>query len=92
LRSQLDLPRRFEWDATGYFVSSLLVNQGAGSFPISQYWRLDTRAGWRATRNLEFSVTGQNLLAPSRFEFPQAQQVLSTAVQRTVLAKATWHF
>jgi iron complex outermembrane receptor protein len=57
LRSSFDLPYRTEFDAIVRRVAAL-------SDPtVPGYTAIDLRAGWRARRDLELSVTGQNLFA-----------------------------
>jgi len=86
LRSALSLPHNLEWDFSAYYVGSLA--QG----PVPAYTRLDTRLGWRAGENVEFSIVGQNLLTPHHFEFPDAVQVHPTQIERSIFGKVTWHF
>lgn len=63
LRSYLDLPRGWELDTALNYVDEL---RGLG---IEDYVRLDLRLGWHASKNVEFSVTGQNLLERNHPEF-----------------------
>ncbi len=86
LRSTLDLPHRLEWDTSAYFVGALRYG------PVPSYTRLDTRLGWRVGESIEFSVAGQNLLTPRRFEFGDGFQVHVTQVERSVVGRVTWHF
>ena len=86
LRSTLDLPHRLEWDTSAYFVGALRYG------PVPSYTRLDTRLGWRVGESLEFSVAGQNLLTPRRFEFGDGIQVHVTQVERSIVGKVTWRF
>jgi iron complex outermembrane recepter protein len=85
--SRLDLRHNLEWDNTVMFVSRL----AAGNIP--SYTRADSRFGWRAGENLEFSVVGQNLLGPRHVEFSDAgYPVHNTLVERSVFGKVTWRF
>ncbi len=86
LRSTLDLPHGLEWDTSAYFVGALRHG------PVPSYTRLDTRLGWRVGESLEFSVAGQNLLTPRRFEFRDGLQVHVTEVQRSIVGRVTWRF
>lgn len=56
LRSNLILPRRFEWNTSAYFVGRLPTEQ------VPSYTRLDTGITWRASEHLAVSLVGQNLL------------------------------
>jgi iron complex outermembrane receptor protein len=86
LRSTVNLPRNLEWDASAYYVGAL------GNGPIAGYTRLDTRLGWQMGEMAEFSVVGQNLLSPRRFEFANSYSLHSTQAQRSIFGKLTWRF
>ena len=88
LRSSFDLPHGFELDLWGRYVDHL------AQLSVSSYLDLDVRLAWHATRNVEFSITGQNLIAPRRFEYAADQYTKTTvnAVQRAVLAQVTLRF
>ena len=92
LHSALDLPHRFEWDSTAFYVSGLKPVTDVVSSPIASYVRLDTRLGWRVGEFTELSFAAQNLLGPRRFEFANAHQLDATPVQRSVVGKVTWRF
>jgi len=85
IRSQVSLPRNFDWDTSFCFVGAL-PDQG-----IPAYSRLDTRLGWRLGESAEFSVVGQNLLTPSHGEFGD-DAPLHTLAQRSVFARIAWNF
>jgi iron complex outermembrane receptor protein len=55
------------------------------------YTRVDTRLGWRPLEFVEFSLVGQNLLAPRHAEFGD-DAPLHTLAQRNVFGKITWRF
>jgi iron complex outermembrane receptor protein len=88
LRSSFDLPGGFELDLWGRYVDHL------PSLRVSSYMDLDVRLGWHATKNLEFSVVGQNLISPRRTEFAQDQfaATLVNPVQRAVYAQVSMRF
>lgn len=86
LRSTIDLPHGLEWDVSAYYVGRLATG------PVPSYTRLDSRLGWRVGEHTDLSVAGQNLLAPRRFEFADGLQVNPTEVERSVVARLTWHF
>jgi iron complex outermembrane recepter protein len=88
-RSFLDLPHNLEWDSTLYYVGHL---RDGGNGPVAAYTRLDTRLGWRASKSVEFSLVGQNLLTPLHAEFHDAYELSNTLVQRSVFGKITWRF
>jgi iron complex outermembrane receptor protein len=86
LRSQWNLPRKFEFDQSVFFVS------GISSGQVPAYTRADARLGWQPGEALEFSIVGQNLLSPRHLEFPDFEQYTSSQDVRKVFAKVTWRF
>jgi iron complex outermembrane recepter protein len=87
LRSHVELPRGFSWDANAYFVDSLPVQ------PEPSYTRLDTQVGWRLAERIELNLVGQNLLHDHHAEFNDFEQsVNSSLVKRSAYAKITWQF
>ena len=87
LRSHVELPRGFSWDANAYFVDSLPVQ------PEPSYTRLDTQVGWRLAERIELNLVVQNLLQDHYEEFNNfLQSVNSSQVKRNAYAKITWQF
>jgi iron complex outermembrane receptor protein len=87
LRSHVELPRGFSWDANAYFVGSLPVQ------PVPSYTRLDTQVGWRLAERVELNLVGQNLLQDHHEEFSDfLQSVNSSQAKRSAYAKLTWQF
>jgi iron complex outermembrane recepter protein len=87
LRSNLALPRGFEWDTSVYFVDRLPAQQ------IPSYTRMDTGITWRAAERLSFSVVGQNLLKDHHVEANSLDQAeFSSLIKRSVYAKFAWQF
>jgi iron complex outermembrane receptor protein len=84
IRSSLDLPHDVECDVAWRHVGALDSNG------IPAYASIDARLAWRPRRNLELSITGQNLLEAEHQEF----RFLATrwAVPRTVYGRVTWDF
>ncbi len=89
LRSNLNLTRRLEWDASAAYVG-VLGDSGFGATPA--YTRVDTRIGWRMGESLDFGLVGQNLLTPRHLEFPDLYGIHNTLVERAVFGKITWRF
>ncbi|PYQ56739.1 MAG: TonB-dependent receptor [Acidobacteria bacterium] len=85
LRSQMDLPRRFEFDGTLRYVSRLPAPV------VPAYTELDLRLGWQASDRLELSLVGQNLLHARHPEFGPPTP-LREEVQRGAYGKVTWRF
>ncbi|HEU6448614.1 MAG TPA: TonB-dependent receptor [Verrucomicrobiae bacterium] len=76
LRSSMDLPWRIALDANARWIDRLRNNNGGAAGTVPGYFELDMRLGWRATKNLEFSIVGQNLLHDQHPEagFPGSTQ------------------
>ncbi len=87
LRSALDLPHEVRWDAWLRAVSRIAV------FDIPGYVTLDMRLAWAATRRLELSVVGQNLLDAAHPEFGSMYlETLPTEIERSAYARIDWKF
>ncbi|MCS6285630.1 MAG: TonB-dependent receptor [Nitrospira sp.] len=87
MRSLMSLPHNIELDLWGRYVDRLVVAQ------VPSYVTMDVRIGWRPTKQLEFSLVGQNLLDNHRPEFKEP--IVSSApteIQRSVYGKVTWRF
>jgi iron complex outermembrane receptor protein len=87
LRSSMDLPGNTEFDTALRYVDTLFINNGATLGTVPSYFELDARLGWHATKHLEFSIVGQNLLHNHHPEygFPGATRV---EIGRSVYGKA----
>jgi iron complex outermembrane recepter protein len=84
LRSSLDLPGHFEFDADFRHVSGIANQQ------VPAYQELDLRLAWQPIPRLEVSIVGQNLLHDRHPEFgsPSARR----EVERGVYGKVSWRF
>jgi iron complex outermembrane receptor protein len=84
VRSSLDLPGHFEFDAAYRFVARLIAAR------VPAYDDVDARLGWAPTPALEISLVGQNLLRARHGEFntPAARQ----QIPRGVYAKVIWRY
>ena len=87
LRTTIDLPFNTEFDVWLRYVDDVLG--GA----IDSYTEMDIRLGWKATKHVELSVCGQNLLHESHGEFTE-NYVLNepSEVPRSVYGKLTLRF
>jgi iron complex outermembrane receptor protein len=87
IRSYLDLPHKFQFDCTFYYVGSLNVD-GVQAYP-----RLDLRLGWKFSERQELSLVGQNLLSPRHLEFNEQNGPFNgSLVKRSVYGKWTFQF
>jgi iron complex outermembrane receptor protein len=87
VRSYLDLPNGWELDTALNYVDEL------PDLGIEEYVRLDLRLGWHASKQVELSVTGQNLLESNHQEFLGfAGGIQPARVPRSVYGKVTLRF
>jgi iron complex outermembrane receptor protein len=87
LHSGMDLPHNVTLDATVRYVDAL------PSLRVGNYVTMDARVAWRATKNLELALVGQDLFSPQHAEFrPTQVQNQPANVPRSFYAKVTWHF
>jgi iron complex outermembrane receptor protein len=84
LRSWLDLPANWSLDSELYYVDDLA---GEG---IDGYFRLDLRLGWQIGKNLELSLSGENLTDSAKMEFSDSNALVGSEVPRQFFAKLTW--
>ncbi len=94
LRSSMDLPRGMTFDSALRWVDALRIDDGPNGGPavgvVPEYWQLDTRLAWQATRKLMLSIVGQNLLREyhPEYGYPSAERV---QIARSVFARFTWN-
>ena len=91
LRSSLNLPRRLEFDAALRWVDTLHTNNGPTPGTVPSYFELNTRLAWHASKQLEFSVGGENLLHNHHpeFGFPDPTRV---EIERSAYGKFAWRY
>jgi iron complex outermembrane receptor protein len=87
LRSSMDLPHNVQLDTFFRYVDSLPERN------IDSYLEMDVRLGWKPVKNIEFSLSGRNLLDSSHAEF----QAVGTAipvieVQRSLFGQISLKF
>jgi outer membrane receptor protein involved in Fe transport len=87
LRSHLNLPGHWEWNASAYFVGRLSAQA------VPSFTRLDTNFAKQLTEGFTIALVGENLLNDHHLE---SNNVLLTPtpsqVKRSVYAKMTWQF
>jgi iron complex outermembrane receptor protein len=81
LRSSLNLPHGLEFDTTLRAVSAL------PNPAVPGYVTLDARLGWHASKSLELSVTGSNLLGHGHQEFGTPPR---SEIGRSVFVNLLW--
>jgi len=82
-QSRIDLPKGFEFDQTYRYVSGLPAKLVKG------FSTGDAHISWWATRQLEFSVVGENLFQPEHIEFGHDPGPV-VGIRRSIYAKVTW--
>jgi iron complex outermembrane recepter protein len=95
LRSSMDLPHDLQFDTALRWVDELHINNGptGGSVVgiVPSYTEVDAHLAWHATKRLEFSIVGQNLLHPYHLEYgfpsPSREQIA-----RSVFGRVTWGY
>jgi iron complex outermembrane receptor protein len=87
LRTSIDMPFNTECDIWLRYVDDILEGT------VDSYTEMDVRMGWKASRNVELSVCGQNLLHKSHTEYVE-DYVLNkpTEVPRSVYGKITLRY
>jgi iron complex outermembrane receptor protein len=87
LRSQVDLPSRWRWNTSVYFVDRLPAQA------IPSYTRVDTNVAWQLAEKFSITLAGENLLKDRHLEYAGTDSaVSSTTIKRTAYAKITWQF
>ncbi len=91
VRSSMDLPWNLEFDAGLRWVDTLHNNNNGQIGTVPSYFELDARLAWEATKRLEFSIVGQNLLHDHHPEYgvpsPDREEIV-----RSIYGKITWRF
>ena len=92
LRSSLDITPKLQWDAWLRRVGKL-DGSTAGMDAVPAYTSLDMRLAWKANRDTEISLVGQNLLESGHQEIVM-MNILSVPVkiERGVYVKLDWKF
>jgi len=85
LHSSHNLGHNLELDAHLYYTGRL------SEFAIPSHTRLDLRLGWRATPDLELSLTGRHLLTRRHAEF-RSNDLLPSQTPPSVLVQARWKY
>jgi len=78
-----NFPKRFEFDATYRYVSSLPAQK------VKAYSTADARFGWRMADHWALSVSGQNLLQPHHAEFGSDVNTI-VGIKRSVYGQIAW--
>lgn len=89
LRSLYNLTDDIEFDAWWRYVDRIVVDRRE----VPAYTSLDLRLGWHVNKDLELSVSGQNLLDNQRPEFSDQLYIpVASQIQRGYFARFSWQF
>jgi iron complex outermembrane recepter protein len=91
LRSSLNLPWHAELDAGLRWVDTLHTDNGPTPATVPSYFELDARLAWQASKQLELSLAGQNLLHDQHPEYGIASPT-RVEIQRSVYGKFAWRY
>lgn len=86
IRSYIDLPHNTEFDTALYYVG------GIKQFDVPAYVRLDARFGWIPLKDLELSLSIQNIQSARHPEWGDVYSMKHSEVERNIYGKATWKF
>jgi iron complex outermembrane receptor protein len=94
LRASWDPTSRWQLDAALYYtgLQRSLPNSWNEYPPLPGAWRADLRAAWSPRRDLELSLTGQNLLDDRRPEFHAEIWLRRHEVRRGLSGQVRWWF
>lgn len=89
LRSLYNVTNEIELDAWARYVDEIYVDGRT----IPDYFTLDLRLGWHPHKDLEFSLSGQNLLDSHHPEFSDVFYITAfSQIERAYLAQMSWRF
>jgi iron complex outermembrane receptor protein len=87
LRSNVNLPWRWQWTTSAYFVGRLVYPK------IPSYTRLDSNLAWQASERFSLGLVGQNLLQSLHSEYGGGTTTVNASeIRRSAYARITWRF
>lgn len=87
LRSQVNLPARWQWNTAAYFVGRL------PALRVPSYTRLDSNLTWLAGERFSISLVGQNLVRDRHLEYTGVDSTVQPdLIKRSAYVKASWSF
>lgn len=95
LNSSMDLPKAVQLYAALRWVDSLTINNGPTGGPVAgkvpSYFELNARLAWHATKDLELSIVGENLLhnRHQEYGFPSPT---TQWIERSLFGKVAWRY
>ncbi len=91
IRSSMDLPGRTELDVNWRWIDKFVNDNNGVAGTVPAYAEMDIRLGWHATKNLEISIVGQNLLHDQHVEAGSPGSAQEEIV-RSIYGKIAWSF
>jgi len=92
IRSSMDLPANVEFDTALRWVDSLSINDGPVVATVPSYFEVDARLGWQATKHIEFSIVGQNLVHAQHQEYGYPGNPATEDIVRSGYGEMTCRF
>lgn len=91
LRTGYTISPTLQWDAWLRHASATQTYAFRPARRVDPYWTLDMRLGWKASRDLELSIVGQNLLDSRHLEaINEPLPSMINEVERGVYLRADW--
>jgi iron complex outermembrane receptor protein len=91
LRTGYAISPTLRWDAWLRHSSALYTYSFQPERRVDPHWTLDMRLGWKASRDLELSIVGQNLLERRQLEaISEPLPSIINEVERGVYLRADW--
>ncbi len=92
LRSSITPWQDINLDILFRYVDSNTAIGFFGSETIKDYLSMDIRLAWQPVKDIELSLTGQNLLADQHLEYRQEAITTPTKIERGFYGKVSWQF
>ena len=93
LRTGYAISPTLQWDAWLRHASATQTYAFQPALRVDPYWTLDMRLGWKASRDLELSIVGQNLLDHRHTEaINEPLPSMINEVERGAYLRADWRF
>lgn len=91
LRTGYAISPTLQWDAWLRHASATQTYAFRPARRVDPYWALDMRLGWKASRDLELSIVGQNLLDSRHLEaINEPLPSMINEIERGVYLRADW--
>jgi len=91
LRTGYTISPTLQWDAWLRHASATQTYAFRPARRVDPYWTLDMRLGWKASRELELSIVGQNMLDTRHLEaINEPLPSMINEVERGVYLRADW--